>query len=130
MKDRAELARWLASADIYVSGMADETFGVSIVEAQASGLPVVGVAAGAMIDRVTEALGRLGPVGDAAAMAANILAVWNGDREAMSERARACALQLSWDSSMEALFGRIYPVAFANRAACLSELPAAAAVLA
>ena len=91
-KDRAELARWLASADIYVSGMADETFGVSIVEAQASGLPVVGVAAGAMIDRVTDATGRLGPVGDAAAMARNILAVWNGDRRAMAERgADACA---------------------------------------
>jgi glycosyltransferase involved in cell wall biosynthesis len=53
MKDHGELARWLASADIYVSGMADETFGLSIVEAQASGLPVVGAAAGAMIDRVT-----------------------------------------------------------------------------
>ena len=39
MKDRAELAGWLASADIYVSAMADETFGVSIIEAQASGLP-------------------------------------------------------------------------------------------
>ena len=70
VNDRAELARWLASADIYVSGMADETFGVSIIEAQASGLPVVGVAAGAMIDRVTDAVGRLGPVDDAAAMAA------------------------------------------------------------
>ncbi len=43
---RAELAGWLASADIYASGMADETFGISIIEAQASGLPVVGVAAG------------------------------------------------------------------------------------
>ena len=52
VRDRTELARWLASADIYVSAMADETFGVSIVEAQASGLPVVGVAAGAMLDRV------------------------------------------------------------------------------
>ena len=37
VKSRAELARWLASADIYVSGMADETFGISIIEAQASG---------------------------------------------------------------------------------------------
>ena len=63
-KDRSDLARWLASSDIYVSGMADETFGISIVEAQASGLPVVGIAAGAMIDRVTDATGRLGPVGD------------------------------------------------------------------
>ncbi len=80
LKDRAELAGWLASADIYVSAMADETFGVSIIEAQASGLPVVGVAAGAMLDRVSEETGRLGPVGDSAAMASNILDVWNGER--------------------------------------------------
>jgi len=127
-KDRAELARWLASADIYVSGMADETFGVSIIEAQASGLPVVGVAAGAMIDRVSEATGRLGPVGDPAAMAANILAVWNGDRPGMAAEARAHALQFSWDSSMEALFSRVYPAAFARRAQQLGVAPAAAAV--
>src|SRR5881275_2209258 len=96
VRNRAELARWLASADVYVSGMADETFGISIVEAQASGLPVVGVAAGAMIDRVTRAVGRLGPVGDAAAMARNILDIWSGDREAMSDAARAHALEFSW----------------------------------
>src|SRR5690349_23413287 len=80
VKNRAELARWLASADIYVSGMADETFGVSIVEAQASGLPIVGVEAGAMIDRVARETGRLGPIGDSDAMARNILDVWGGDR--------------------------------------------------
>jgi alpha-1,6-mannosyltransferase len=116
VKSRSELARWLGSADIYVSGMADETFGVSIVEAQASGLPVVGVAAGAMIDRVTNAVGRLGPVGDAGAMAENVLALWNGDLSAMAERARAHALQFGWERSMEALFGRVYPNAFERRA--------------
>jgi alpha-1,6-mannosyltransferase len=130
MNDRAELARWLASSDIYVSGMADETFGVSIVEAQASGLPVVGVAAGAMIDRVTPAEGRLGPVGDAAAMASNIMEIWNGDRTSIAGRARSCALQFSWDSSMEALFGRVYPTALAHRAGQLREAPAAAALAA
>jgi alpha-1,6-mannosyltransferase len=113
--NRAELARWLASADIYVSAMADETFGVSIIEAQASGLPVVGVAAGAMIDRVTDAMGRLGPVGDAEAMASNVLSVLCSDRAAMAAAARAHALQFSWDSSMEALFGRVYPAAFERR---------------
>jgi len=130
MNDRTELARWLASSDIYVSGMANETFGVSIVEAQASGLPVVGVAAGAMIDRVTSAEGRLGPVGNAAVMASNIMEIWNGDRHSIAGRARACALQFSWDSSMEALFGRVYPTAFAHRAAQLREAPAAAALAA
>jgi len=124
MKDRAELSRWLASADIYVSGMADETFGVSIVEAQASGLPVVGVAAGAMIDRVTKSVGRLGPVGDAEAMAANILDVLSSDRARLAEAARIHALQFSWDSSMEALFGRLYPSAVSRRAG--QVLPATA----
>jgi alpha-1,6-mannosyltransferase len=117
LKDRGELARWLASADIYASAMADETFGVSIVEAQASGLPVVGVAAGAMIDRVTPQMGRLGPVGDAAQMARNILSVWHGDRPAMAEAAQANARRYSWDRSMDALFGHVYPSAFARRTA-------------
>jgi alpha-1,6-mannosyltransferase len=130
VKNRAELARWLATADVYVSGMADETFGVSIIEAQASGLPVVGVAAGAMIDRVSDKVGRLGPVGDAEQMAANILDILNGDRGSMSEAARGCALQYSWDSSMEALFGRVYPAAFLRRTGEQRQALAAAAVAA
>jgi alpha-1,6-mannosyltransferase len=116
MSSRGDLARWLASADIYVSAMADETFGVSIIEAQASGLPVVGVAAGAMIDRVTNSVGRLGPVGNPAAMAHNILSVWKSDRQAMAAEARGRALQFSWDRSMETLFGSVYPAASARRA--------------
>jgi alpha-1,6-mannosyltransferase len=115
VKGRAELARWLASADIYVSAMANETFGVSIVEAQASGLPVVGVAAGAMIDRVGSRTGLLGPDGDSDAMAANILALWNGDRETVAEHAIAEARRYSWDRSMQALFGRVYPGALTRR---------------
>jgi alpha-1,6-mannosyltransferase len=115
VKGRRELARWLASADIYVSAMANETFGVSIIEAQASGLPIVGVAAGAMIDRVGSRTGLLGPEGDSAAMAANILAIWRGDRGAVAEYAVAEARRYSWDHSMEALFGRVYPAALARR---------------
>ena len=123
VRDRQELAKWLASADVYVSAMADETFGVSIVEAQASGLPVVGVAAGAMIDRVTDAIGRLGPVDDSDAMAANILSVWNADRTTMSEIAQAEARQYSWDRSMDSLFGQLYRKAFNARSQRLVESP-------
>lgn len=115
VRNRAELARWLASADVYVSAMADETFGISIIEAQASGLPVVGVAAGAMLDRVSNDMGRLGPVGDAAGMSANILAVLKGDRQALAEAARSHALQFSWERSMAALFGQVYPEAFGRQ---------------
>ncbi len=125
VRNRGDLARWLASADIYVTAFADETFGVSIVEAQASGLPVVGVAAGALIDRVGDDVGRLGPAGDAEAMAANILTVWNGDRKAMAGKAQERARQYSWDSSMEVLFGRVYRNALA--AAAAGHVPASAA---
>ena len=130
--DRDDLAAWLASADLYVSAMADETFGISIIEAQASGLPVVGVAAGAMVDRVPRGLGLVGQVDDAAVMAANIMAVLNGDRAAMGERARAHALQFSWDQSMARLFGHVYRAArlrAAGRsaAATLAEMMALAA---
>jgi alpha-1,6-mannosyltransferase len=120
LKDRSELARWLASADIYVSAMADETFGVSVIEAQASGLPVVGVAAGAMLDRVDDETGRLGPVDDAEAMAANILDVWNSDRAAMGRSARAHVEgQFSWEGTFRKLFGEIYPEAVEARRAAI-----------
>jgi alpha-1,6-mannosyltransferase len=125
IQDRSELARWLASSDVYVSAMADETFGVSILEAQASGLPVVGVAAGAMIDRVSDRVGRLGPVGDAEAMATNILEVWNGDRSAMVLEACGEARLFSWDRSMDALFNRVYPEAFRRRSG-VQPVPATA----
>ncbi|MGI8705603.1 MAG: glycosyltransferase [Sphingomicrobium sp.] len=122
LSDRSELARWLGSADLYVSAMADETFGVSVIEAQASGLPVVGVAAGAMLDRVDEETGRLGPVDDAGAMAANILELWQSDRRAMGEVARAHVEgRFSWDRTFQILFGDIYPPAFALRRAALQQ---------
>lgn len=115
-RDRDELAAWLASADLYVSAMADETFGVSVIEAQASGLPVVGVAAGAMVDRVPQGLGLVGEVDDADVMASNIMAVLAGDLTSMRERARAHAMLFSWDQSMERLFGHVYRNAFHSAA--------------
>ena len=118
IRDRALIARWMASADLYVSGMADETFGISVIEAQASGLPVVGIAAGAMIDRVPPGLGRLGPIDDAPAMAANIVALL-GDprRSAIGAAARMHAMGLTWEAAMRRLFEKAYPAAFAHRAA-------------
>jgi len=110
--DRDALARAFASCDIYVSGMADETFGISVIEAQASGLPVVGVAMGAMPERVRPGLGLLGPCDDAQAMADNILKVWNGERAAMGRAARKLVeARYDWDQTFETLFSEIYPAA-------------------
>ena len=117
-QDRGALARALASADIYVSAMADETFGVSIIEAQAAGLPVVGVASGAMPDRVPPSLGLLGAVDDTAAMAANVAALWASDHRAIGRAARAhVEAHFSWPRTFERLIGTIYPKALARAAA-------------
>ena len=83
-----------------------------------------------MIDRVTNDAGRLGPVGDADAMARNLAEVWASDRSAMAREARAEALQFSWERSMEALFGQVYPAAFARRASSAVSAPVAAAIAA
>jgi alpha-1,6-mannosyltransferase len=88
LRDRAELARLLASSDVYVTAGPYETFGLSVVEAQASGLPVVGVDAGALQARVVEGTGFLAPVGDAAAMASHVQAAF-AQRVALGRRARA-----------------------------------------
>ena len=125
MDNRTELARWLASADLYVSGMADETFGISVIEAQASGLAVVGVAAGAMLDRVRPGLGRIGPVGDSRAMAENIVATLSENRARAADRAVAEAGKFDWDRIMGQLFGSFYPRAIERRAEVQQSRPEA-----
>jgi len=128
--DRTALARWLASSDIYVSAMANETFGVSVIEAQASGLPVVGVSGGAMPERVRPGLGLLGPVGDSAAMAANILQVWSGNRAAMGRAARDyVAGEFSWAHSMDVLLNEVVPAALARRGGAVTGADPALAAL-
>jgi len=117
VSDRAELGKILASSDIYVSAMAFETFGISIIEAQAAGLPVVGVNAGAMPARVSPELGLLGPVGDAAAMTQNITELWrSGQARKIGKNARThVENNFSWQKTFEHLFGHIYPKAMGMR---------------
>ncbi|MFP4002240.1 MAG: glycosyltransferase [Alphaproteobacteria bacterium] len=102
-EERSAFARLLASADVYVTAGQYETFALSVIEAQACGLPVVGVDAGALRERVPEGLGFLGPVEDAGAMAENILCAVR-QRAAIGARARAhVERHFSWDSALRTL---------------------------
>jgi alpha-1,6-mannosyltransferase len=110
--DRARLARALASADIYVSAMADETFGISIIEAQASGLPVIGVASGAMPERIPASAGVLVDVDDCAGMAAAVVRVWRGQVRAMGMAARRHVEgRFEWSQTFDRLLDQVYPQA-------------------
>ena len=81
------VARLLATADVYVTAGPHEVAAFSVVEAQASGLPTVGVEAGGLVGRVVPGTGLLGPVGDGIAMSRNIERVAR-DHEAIGQTAR------------------------------------------
>jgi glycosyltransferase involved in cell wall biosynthesis len=69
-----EVAPLMAALDLYVSASHTESFGLAIVEAMASGLPVVATATeGAREIIETEETGVIVPVGDAEALAASVL---------------------------------------------------------
>lgn len=103
--DREAFARLLASADIYATAGPHETFGLSVVEAQASGLPVVGVDAGALPERVAEGTGYLAPVDDHEAMA-RLFETVAPRRKEMGRAARQHVIDsgYGWESTFEKLF--------------------------
>jgi alpha-1,6-mannosyltransferase len=92
-----------------------ETFGLAVVEAQACGLPVLGVRAGAMIDRVPDGLGVLVDDNSAAALAHGLLSL---DRDAwrdcgVAARRHVCA-RFSWARTFDRLF-ELYRAVLARR---------------
>lgn len=105
VQDRDELATLLASADVYVSGMAHETFGLSVLEAQACGLPVVGLRSGAMTERVAEGeTGLLVEPDDAEAMASAIARTPRDELRRMGREARArVESTFSWSATFTRL---------------------------
>jgi alpha-1,6-mannosyltransferase len=102
---REAFANLLASADLYATAGPHETFGLSVIEAQASGLPVIGVDAGALRERVVPGTGFLVPVDDATAMARAIEEAAR-DRHALGRRARDHVIEagLDWGGTFRSLF--------------------------
>jgi phosphatidylinositol alpha 1,6-mannosyltransferase len=115
-----DLARIYASLDVFAHTGPFETFGQTIQEAAASGLPVVAPAAGGPLDLVDEGVtGHLVPPGDGNALAAAVagLAADPGRRAAMGAAAREKVLGRSWSALTDELIGHYYAVAEAGDAA-------------
>jgi glycosyltransferase involved in cell wall biosynthesis/predicted metal-dependent phosphoesterase TrpH len=103
--DREELARAYASADVFLFPSRTDTYGQVVVEAQASGLPVVAVAQGGPLslirDRQTGWLCEADPQVLAAAVAQ--LAGSSFLRERISRAALAEVRERSWESAFDQL---------------------------
>lgn len=104
VSDRERLARRLASADLYVTAGPHETFALSVIEAQASGLGVIGVEAGALIDRVSPDDGILAAPDDPDAFARALEQGIRSDRSAFGRNARRRVEEnFSWNSTFAEL---------------------------
>lgn len=103
-----QLARIYASLDVFVHAGPFETFGQTLQEAGASGVPVVAPACGGPLDLVDAGVtGYLVPPGDAGAIAAAVrrLAADPALRAAHGRAARAKLLGRSWPALCDELIG-------------------------
>jgi glycosyltransferase involved in cell wall biosynthesis/predicted metal-dependent phosphoesterase TrpH len=100
-----ELARAYASADVFLFPSATDTFGQVILEAQASGLPVVAVAAGGPVSLVEDRVSGLlsAPRADALAESVLELAASPLLRGRLAAVALSAVRRRTWEGAMERL---------------------------
>ncbi len=100
-----ELARTYAEADIFLFGSSTDTFGQVILEAQASGLPVVAVAEGGPLSLIDDGLNGVLRPADAEALASAVLELAASPlkREALGSAAVRTARGRTWERTLELL---------------------------
>jgi len=100
------LPRLYASADAFLFASLTETLGLVVLEAMASGLPVIAPAAGGVADHLRDdENGIVVPPNDADAMAASIVALTLdlARRRRLGEGARRTAMALDWSAELDRL---------------------------
>jgi alpha-1,6-mannosyltransferase len=92
LRDRDALADLLAAADLYIAPGPAETFGLSALEAMATGLPILSVDTGGVSDRVRESgAGALYAPGNVPACVEAGVTLLRGDLAGLGRVARAFA---------------------------------------
>jgi glycosyltransferase involved in cell wall biosynthesis len=101
----AELARAYASADIFLFPSATDTFGQVILEAQASGLPVLAVAEGGPLALVEDRVTGLLRQADSGQLAGALVELASSPllRERLARAALSAARERTWERAMECL---------------------------
>ena len=102
--DAIPLATALASSDVFVHAGAQETFGLSVLEALACGTPVVARAAEGLAELVDVRVGHGVVSGCADAFAKAVADVCEQPRKALSAAARARAEGYAWDRVLPQLW--------------------------
>ena len=100
--DDDERDRWLADSRVCVCPSEKEGWGLSVIEANAVGTPVVASDAPGLRDSVRHGeTGWLAPIDDTAAFTAKIAALLSADEEAeaMATKAAAWARRFDWDAA-------------------------------
>jgi alpha-1,6-mannosyltransferase len=106
LKDRATVARTLASADVLLHGSSAETYGFAVAEALCCGTPVVVPDTGGAADLADPAYAEHYSPGDAKAAAQALNTILSRDRAPLSAAATAAAAQRigDLDSHFDTLF--------------------------
>ena len=105
-RDREVFASLLAAVDLYLAPGPYETFGLSALEAMASGTPVLSVDRGGVAERVADSgAGATYPFNDPAGLAQRAIALLGDDLTPLGEQGRAFAeARHSWDAAFTAIF--------------------------
>jgi glycosyltransferase involved in cell wall biosynthesis/predicted metal-dependent phosphoesterase TrpH len=100
-----ELARVYACADLFFFPSATDTFGQVILEAQASGLPVLAVAAGGPLSLIEDGVTGLLREADAAVLAGALVELASSPLllERLSRAALAAVRQRTWERALQRL---------------------------
>ncbi len=104
VRDPARLAGLIASCDAALHANGNEPFGLVVLEALASGLPVVGPSVGGVGELIDETVGQPAAGVDPAGLAQAIEALFARDLAAISAAARRRArTRHGWDATFESL---------------------------